>query len=83
MTGEVMVLELVRVHSELTGSDTYTFHNRLWIREQLDELAGRGLLRWSFDEEANFKVELLADGKAVPVNGMAGCDEVVMLGFGR
>lgn len=83
MTGEVMVLELIRTHGALSGSDTYIFNRRLWIRQELDELAGRGLIRWSFDDDANFAVELLPEGRAVPINGTAGSDEVAMLGWGR
>lgn len=78
-----MVLDLILAHCARTGSDTWTFHNRLWVREQLDELRGRGLITWEFDADANFKVTLTNELKPVPTYLLTGADELVMLGDGR
>jgi hypothetical protein len=52
-TAETLVLEVVITHL-LLGAGSTTFSHRLWLRPQLERLAGLGLVTWAFDENADF-----------------------------
>lgn len=80
-TGEIMVLELVLARCAERNLDTWTLNRRLWIRPQLDELQGRGLLQWVFDEDANFKVTLTEKGQALQGLTMSGTSEIARIGI--
>lgn len=59
-TAELLVLELVIAHRML-GVHQLVLSRDLWVRPQLDSLADRGLLTWSFDDNANFSVSGSSD----------------------
>jgi hypothetical protein len=54
-TAEALVLEVLVAH-RLLGAGHSTLDRRLWVKPQLEALRGRGLLTWTFDEDANFRV---------------------------
>ena len=54
-TAETLVLEILVAHS-LLGAQHSTLDGRLWVKPQLETLREHGLVTWTFDEDANFRV---------------------------
>lgn len=54
-TAEALIVEALAAHL-LLGSPAHTFPGRLHVKPHLDRLDARALLRWEYDEEANFLV---------------------------
>jgi hypothetical protein len=55
-TAESLVLEVLVAHS-LIGAPQSTLARALWVTPQLEGLRERGLVSWSFDEDANYCVK--------------------------
>jgi len=54
-TAETLVLEVLVAH-KLLGNQHSTLDGRLWVKPQLETLREHGLVTWTFDEDANFRV---------------------------
>jgi hypothetical protein len=64
-TAEALVLEVLVAH-KLLGAPYSTFDSRLWIKPQLETLQEHGLIDWTFDEDANFRVTSTAQFMSSP-----------------
>jgi len=54
-TAESLVLEVLVAH-KLLGAPHSTLDRCLWVKPQLETLREHGLVTWTFDEDANFRV---------------------------
>jgi hypothetical protein len=54
-TAETLVLEVLVAH-KLLGAQHSTLDRRLWIKPQLETLREFGLVTWTYDKDANFRV---------------------------
>lgn len=54
-TAETLVLEVLVAHQRLGAQDT-TLDRRLWVKPQLETLRELGLVTWTYDENADFRV---------------------------
>jgi hypothetical protein len=54
-TAETLVLEVLVAH-KLLGAPHSTLDKCLWVKPQLETLREHGLVTWTFDEDANFRV---------------------------
>jgi len=69
-TAETLVLEVLVAH-KLLGAQHSTLDRRLWVKPQLETLREFGLVTWTYDEDANFRVtatdRLMSDSEAIAI----------------
>jgi hypothetical protein len=69
-TAETLVLEVL-VAQTLLGVQPTTLDRRLWVKPQLETLRDYGLVTWTFDEDANFRVtsteQLMSSPEAIMI----------------
>ena len=69
-TAETLVLEVLVAH-RLIGTQHSTLDGRLWVKPQLETLREHGLVTWTFDEDANFRVtsteQLMSSPEAIMI----------------
>ena len=69
-TAETLVVEILVAH-KLLGAPHTTLDRRLWVKPQLETLQELGLITWTYDEDANFRVastdHLMSASEAVDI----------------
>lgn len=55
-TADLLIVDSLLAHS-YAGAPFTTLINSCWVTPQLEALEHPGLIRWEFDDEANFRVE--------------------------
>ena len=69
-TAETLVVEILVAH-KLLGAPHTTLDRNLWVKPQLETLQELGLITWTYDEDANFRVastdHLMSASEAVDI----------------
>ena len=69
-TASTLVLEVLVAH-KLLGVPHSTLDRCLWVKPQLEALRERGLITWTYDEDANFRVtsteQLMSASEAITI----------------